>query len=427
LFGVCLLRTILAWCGIKKGEGSLQGAELFQVTEKLSRLPESDDGWALTAPELETIVIIWTEDRNEPMVRNDSLWMFSERLRRQILHSWALRLRVELLSPKVSLLVCVLLAISMFATFDHTLIEQELSSQFLPKPTTGNADSNRPISTCPPTNTVPKGHHGLGNCPLNFILALRQESVIQVQGSSSLVQLSVTLVSGFSTPVTLTGQGMPAGTQIHFAPESARPSFSSIMTITTSGATPLGQFNITIFAAAGGLVKSGILSLMIIPIVHSIGIVSATVQGTATVGNIVSINATVGNYGSVSEEFELQAYANASLVAKLSMLRLSPSAIYVGRLTWNTTGFSPGAYRIMVAVPPIQGELNSLDNSRDVGKILLTQAPGSTPNPSPAASGGGQVLNYGRQLAILAAIAEVAVVILVVLRRKGKGQPETRL
>jgi hypothetical protein len=325
----------------------------------------------------------------------------------------------------VSLFACVLLAMSLFVTFDNALIEQGLSSQSLPKLTTGNGDANRPVGMCAVTNSVPEGHHGLRNCPLSFTLALSPESIIQVQGSSSLVQLSVTLVSGFSTPVTLTGQGVPAGTQIQFAPESARPSFSSTMTITTSGSTLLGQFNITIFAAGGGLVKSGVLSLMIVPIVHDIAVVSAMVQRTATVGSIVSINATVGNYGSVSEEFELQSYANASFVAKLSMLRLAPSAIYMGRLTWNTTGFSPGAYSVLVAVPPVQGELNSLDNSRDAGKILLTQAPGSTPSPSPAASGGGQVFNYGRQLAIIAAIAEVAIVILAVLRRKGKGEGPT--
>lgn len=309
----------------------------------------------------------------------------------------------------------------LFVTFDNALIEQGLSSQILPNPTTGNGDANRPIGMCAATNSVPEGHHSFGNCPLNFTLALSPESIIQVQGSSSLVQLSVTLVSGFSTPVTLTGQGVPAGTQIQFAPESARPSFSSTMTITTSGSTLLGQFNITIFAAGGGLVKSGVLSLMIVPIVHDIAVVSAMVQGTATVGSIVSINATVGNYGSVSEEFELQAYANTSLVGELSRLRLAPSAVDVGRLTWNTTGFSPGLYTVLVVVPPVQGELNLLDNSRDAGKILLTQAPGSTPGPSPAASGGEQVFNYGRQLAILAAIAEVAVVILAILRRKGKG------
>ena len=30
-------------------------------------VPERDDGWALTAPELETIVITWTLDPKDPM------------------------------------------------------------------------------------------------------------------------------------------------------------------------------------------------------------------------------------------------------------------------------------------------------------------------------------------------------------------------
>jgi hypothetical protein len=123
----------------------------------------------------------------------------------------------------------------------------------------------------------------------------------------------------------------------------------------------------------------------------------------------------------VSETFELRAYANTSLVAKLSMLKLDPSAVHAARLVWNTTGFSPGKYAVLVAVPPVQGELNLLDNSREAGKIRLTQTPGSRPSPSPAAPGAGQSFNYGRQLAILAAIAEVSIVFLVFLRRKGKS------
>jgi len=52
----------------KKGEGSCYGPELFQVTEKLSPLvPDRDDGWALMAPELETIVITWTEEPKDPI------------------------------------------------------------------------------------------------------------------------------------------------------------------------------------------------------------------------------------------------------------------------------------------------------------------------------------------------------------------------
>lgn len=320
------------------------------------------------------------------------------------------------------MLACVLLAASLFLGIDHAALnEQELSNHAHPMLAASNVVAYRPIGMCAPPSSSPDEHHGSGNCRLNFILSLSQESLLQVQGSSSLVQLSITLVSGVSVPVTLTSQGMPAGTQIHFAPASARPSFSSTMTIATSADTSLGQFNITILAAGGGVVRSAILSLMVVPVVHYLALVSAMVQGTATVGSMVSINEAVANYGSVSEAFELQAYANTSLVAELSGLRLAPSALYTGRLMWNTTGFLPGTYMVLVTVTPIQNELSLLSNSREAGKILLTQTPGSRPSPSPAASGGGQGFNYGRQLAILAAIAEVAIVFLVVLRSKGKG------
>jgi hypothetical protein len=191
------------------------------------------------------------------------------------------------------------------------------------------------------------------------------------------------------------------------------------MTISTSEGTPLGQYDITILATGGGLEKSVIMSLLVVPI-HDIAIVSALVQSTATVGSIVVINATVANYGSVSEAFELRAYANTTLVDDRSVPKVASEGIYASRLIWNTSGFSPGTYTVLVAVSSVQGQLNLLDNSREAGKLLLTQTPGSRPSPSPAASGGGPGFNYGRQLAIVAAIAEAAIVFLVVLRSKSK-------
>src|SRR5207237_8030635 len=136
---------------------------------------------------------------------------------------------------------------------------------------------------------------------------------------------SMTFISDVPSPVTLSAQGVPAGTEILFAPASARPSFSSTMTISTSEATPLGQFSITILAAGRGVEKSIVLSLLVVLIVHDIAIVSAAIQGTATVGNNVVINATVANYGSGSESFELRAYANTTLAADRSVPTLSPA------------------------------------------------------------------------------------------------------
>ena len=349
-------------------------------------------------------------------------WGISESLRRRNPRSRIYRSREELLPAKVSLLALVLLATSLSLTIVHIAVsEYGLNGRVLATLGTGNVSANRPTSTCLPTNVVAKGHHGDGTCLLNFVLSLSQGSLVQVQGSNTSVQLSVTLVSGVSVPVVLSAQGAAAGITILFTPSTARPSFTSTMTIETRAETPVGEFNITIFAMGGGLVRSVTLSLVVVPIVHDIAVVSATVPETAPVGSIVSINATIANYGSASEVFEIRAYANTSLVAKLSSIGLAASAIYAGRLTWNTTGLLQGTYTVLVSVPPVQGQLNKLDNSREAGQILLTQTPGSAPSPSPAAAAGSQGFAYWRQLAILAAIAEVAVVFLFVLLRRGKG------
>src|SRR5438552_8697296 len=207
----------------------------------------------------------------------------------------------------------------MSLAIDHAaLIEQQLNSQILPA-LWSNVDANRPIRMCGLSGTIPGGRRGDSKCPLNFTISLSQKSLVQARGSNSSVQLSVTFISGVSAPVTLSAQGAPVDTEILFAPASARPSFSSTMTISTNEATPLGQFNITILAAGRGVEKSIVLSLLVVLIVHDIAIVSAAIQGTATVGSIVVVNATVANYGSGAQAFALRAYATSTLVADRSV------------------------------------------------------------------------------------------------------------
>jgi len=337
----------------------------------------------------------------------------------------------------------------MYVAIDRSaLIEQELSGQVIPEPWAGYLGGNRPMSTCrtdgfgqssssmqtgSTVRNVAEEDHDTRPCPINFSLSLSPANLKQVQGSSNLVHVLVTRVSGTPAQVTMSARGMPAATEILFAPISGRPSFLSAMTIATHAETPVGQFNITIVARGGGLEKSAILSLEVLPFmqvvppVHDIAIVSASVQKTTTVGSIVFINVTASNHGSVPETFQLQAYANTTLVADQFVLKLAPAAIDVTRLMWNTTGYRPGNYTVVVVVPPVQGELSLLDNSREAGHIILTQAPGSGPGPSPAASGKGQGFIYGRQLAIVAAIAESVIVFLAVLRNKGKGSTGKRV
>jgi hypothetical protein len=341
------------------------------------------------------------------------------------------------------MLACVLLAMALYLAIDRgTVVEQELSGRVIPNPWSSYLDGNRPMSICETgglgqatssmqsgstTNNIAEEDEDTPTCPISFTLSLSPPNLKQDQQSTSLVHALVTYLSGTPEQVTMSAKGEPAATEILFAPMSGIPSFSSALTITTSAQTPVGRFNITVLARGGGLEKSAILSLevlpslQIVPPVHDIAIVSARVQETATIGSIVSINATVSNHGSSSETFEIQAYANTTLVTNVSVPKLVPAATYMTRLMWNTTGYSPGMYTIEVAVPPVQGELNLLDNSREAGQILLTRTPGSGPSPSPSASGKGQGFIYGRQLAIVAAIAEAAIVFLAVLRSKSNA------
>ena len=254
-----------------------------------------------------------------------------------------------MLSPKVFLLSCLLLATSLYVAIDQSaLIEKGLSGQVVPEPWAGSLDGNRPISTCrtdgfgqsssniqtgSTVGNVAQEDHDTRPCPINFSLSLSPANLKQVQGSSTLVHVLVTLVSGTPAQVTMSARGMPAATEILFAPISGRPSFLSAMTIATHAETPVGQFNITIVARGGGLEKSAILSLEVLPFmqvvppVHDIAIVSASVQKTTTVGGIVFINVTASNHGSVPETFQLQAYANTTLVADQFVLKLAPAAI----------------------------------------------------------------------------------------------------
>src|SRR5260370_11906689 len=97
----------------------------------------------------------------------------------QALNAWGCRWGDELLSPKVSLLLCVLLATSLFLAIDNArLIEQELSSLGHPYLGSGSFDPNRPIGACVPVGGIPKVHHGEGSLPLNFVFSLSHESLL---------------------------------------------------------------------------------------------------------------------------------------------------------------------------------------------------------------------------------------------------------
>ncbi len=219
----------------------------------------------------------------------------------------------------------------------------------------------------------------------------------------SLSQNDLTLIQGF------------------FAPSSGRSAFSSVVTIFASAQAVLGLSEVAVVARVMGIEKSATVSVLVIPEIHNLVIISGFAPLNATVGSVVVVNVTVANYGYVSEIFDLSEHANLTMVAEQNHLVLAPLARYTTSLSWNTTGFSEGVYSIVVNVRPAPGEVNLSNENFNVGQLSLGPRPTAQPSPKPAAP--GEVpsgLSYGRELAIIVALGEVIAVLLVFVRRRSR-------
>jgi len=78
-------------------------------------------------------------------------------------------------------------------------------------------------------------------------------------GGSTSYGLSVTPSGGFSSAVTFSVSGLPAGATATFTPNPS-PSTSS-MAITTTGATPNGTYNLTVTGVSGTLTRTTTVTL----------------------------------------------------------------------------------------------------------------------------------------------------------------------
>jgi hypothetical protein len=264
-------------------------------------------------------------------------------------------------------------------------------------------------------------------CAAGFNLSLSQHNLTLVQGSSSSIGVSVSVASPRSSPIALSAESVPAGVQISFNPSSGRGSFSSLMTINASAEAALGLSEVTVLANARDIRESATLSLLIIPEIRDLVIISASLPQSAMVGSVVDVNATVANYGSVSETFDLRAYANETLAAEREAIALVPLALESITLSWNTTGFLSGSYDVIVRVQTVAQETNVGNESFQAGQILLEKGPNATPTPPPPTASGSSlpVVTNGGELVIIAAISEAIGAVLLFVRARLRSSRRT--
>lgn len=105
---------------------------------------------------------------------------------------------------------------------------------------------------------------------------------------------------------------------------------------------------------------------------HDVAVTDVTLLKTVVgEGYLMSLNVTAANLGSVTENFPLTVYANASVIDSriISFVSGDFTAVTFAR---NTTGFAKGRYFMKAVAGPVIGETNTTDNTYVAGSVTVT-------------------------------------------------------
>ncbi len=138
-----------------------------------------------------------------------------------------------------------------------------------------------------------------------------------------------------------------------------------------AGESPLGLYNVSLIDSFEQSIPCQTVDgywYAIPP--HDVAITRVDVSPTALLpGDIVGINVTVQNQGGFAEVFNVTTHANASLIG-LQQVTLNSSSLAIVPFTWNTAGYVKGDYTIQASAGPVQGEIDTADNTKTAGTTV---------------------------------------------------------
>ncbi|GEM_PF-612178 len=114
------------------------------------------------------------------------------------------------------------------------------------------------ISATPPSNSVAQG------------------------ANSATFTVNTAALNGFSGSITLSATSLPAGATASFNPPSVSPGSSSVLTIQTTAATPVGNSTLTITGTSGSLSHSASVTFSVTPTGSAANAISVKFVGTGT-------------------------------------------------------------------------------------------------------------------------------------------------
>jgi len=106
--------------------------------------------------------------------------------------------------------------------------------------------------------------------------------------------------------------------------------------------------------------------------IHDIKVVNVTCSKNEVYqGENVNIIVTVRNNGNATESTNVSTYFNSFLIQEKGILGLAPAAEQTLIFEWNTTNVPEGLYRISAIAYPVEGEINTADNTYYDGLIEI--------------------------------------------------------
>jgi hypothetical protein len=97
----------------------------------------------------------------------------------------------------------------------------------------------------------------------DFSLSVTPAKQVVSQGGSTTYTVAVAPLVGFTGTVNLSAGGLPAGATASFNPATVTGSGSSVMTVTTTGATPGGSSTVTVTGTSGSLSHNATTTLVV--------------------------------------------------------------------------------------------------------------------------------------------------------------------
>ncbi len=217
-----------------------------------------------------------------------------------------------------------------------------ITGTFNPKSTTGNS-SNLAISV---DNTVAAGDYKLTvrgksggivsetklklkvinlNNPSTFSLGLDPSSIEIKQASSKPLTVSINKSGSFASNVTLSATNLPTGVSANFNPNPTIT--SSELTLTTTAATPVGSYEITIKGTGGG--KNSEIKLGLSVLKANIDPENASISGIISTDNdLISISTNSLNGASLTtQSVEDLGFVEGQLLVAYNEAYLSTAAL----------------------------------------------------------------------------------------------------